>query len=199
MPRKINKVVMLLTLSDIFTWGPYTIIAALAGLYLANKFGENVIEYIGIGTSIYFITRAIFQIPLGIITDKIKKDKDEISFLLIGVILMGLTFTMYPLITKPLHYFLLQFLFGVGASLNVTNWRKLFALNLQSGQEGLSYAFYETSISIATTLLSLLIGYVAGLGDIYFDTVMYLSGAVMTLAGLWVTLIYTIEKRNSAK
>jgi MFS family permease len=199
MSRKINKVILLLTLSDIFTWGPYTIIAALAGLYLANKLGENVIQYIGIGTSIYFITRAAVQIPLGTLTDKIKKDKDEISFLLIGVILMGLTFALYPLISKPYHYFFLQFLFGFGASLNVTNWRKLFALNIEKGKEGFNYAFYETSISIATTLLSVLVGYVASLGEIYFDTVMYLSGAVMTLAGLWVALIYTIEKRKSRK
>ena len=74
--------------------------------------------------------------PIGKITDKIKSDSDEILFLLIGAILMGLPFIVYPFISIPVHYYILQFVFGLGVSFNLTNWRKLFALNVDKNREG---------------------------------------------------------------
>lgn len=112
---------------------------------------------------------------------------------------MGLSFMLYPLITQPQHYYLLQVLFGIGAALNVTNWRKLFALNIDKGKEGLEYGIYDTAISISVTLFSILIGYIANLGDKYFDTTMSVSGLIIMLSGIWVSLIYTAQKRKSRK
>ncbi|MFA6754866.1 MAG: hypothetical protein WCR68_03510, partial [Candidatus Dojkabacteria bacterium] len=106
---RLNKVTLLLTLSDIFTWGSFVVISALSGIYLAGKLGQDTVEFVGIGTGIYFITRAVFQIPIGILTDRLNKDKDEIIILAIGSILAGTPYLFYPHITEPWHYFLLQF------------------------------------------------------------------------------------------
>lgn len=195
--QKINKVVILLTLSDVFAWGPFLIITAISAVYLASKLGENVVEIVGIGTSIYFVTRALFQVPIGLLTDKLKSDKDEIFILILGVLLMGLPYIFYPQISNPIHYYILQFIFGMGVSLNVTNWRKLFATNVDSGREGIQYATYETIMSIATAILSTLIGLVASLGEIYFDIVIVSAGIVMMLGSIWIILIYKVEKRKT--
>jgi len=85
----------------------------------------------------------------------------------------------------------------MGVSLNVTNWRKLFATNVDSGREGIQYATYETIISIATAILSTLIGVVASLGEIYFDIVIVSAGIVMMLGSIWIILIYKVEKRKT--
>lgn len=195
--KNFNKVVILLTLADVFSWGPYFIISALAGIYLAGKLGENAIEFIGIGTAIYYLTRAITQIPIGSITDKIKKDKDDIFFLIAGIILMGIPYLLYPLISQPMHYYILQFVFGLGVSLNLSTWRKLFAMNIDSGREGRQYGFYETIISLATVIFSTIIGLVANLGDIYFDIVMICAGIFMMAGSIWVILIFTAHKRKT--
>lgn len=195
--QKINKVVILLTLSDVFAWGPFLIITAISAVYLATKLGENIVEIVGIGTSIYFVTRALFQIPIGLLTDKLKSDKDEIFILILGVLLMGLPYIFYPQISNPIHYYILQLVFGMGVSLNVTNWRKLFATNVDSGREGIQYATYETIMSIATAILSTLIGIIASLGEIYFDIVIVSAGIVMMLGSIWILLIYKVEKRKT--
>jgi MFS family permease len=111
--KKFNKVILLLTFSDVFVWGSYTIISVLAGIYLSEKFGVETIKFLGIGTSIYLFTRSIFQIPIGLINDKYKNDKDEIILLIIGIFLMGTPFLFYPVISQPYQYFLLQFIFGI--------------------------------------------------------------------------------------
>ena len=195
--KDFNKVVVLLTLTDVFTWGPYFVISTLAGIYLANKLGVNAIKFIGIGTAIYYFTRAITQIPIGAITDKIKKDKDDILFLIAGVILMGVPYILYPQITQPIHYYILQFIFGLGVSLDLATWRKLFAMNIDSGREGRQYGFYETIISLSTVILSTVIGLIANLGNIYFDIVMVCSGVLMMAGSIWATLIFKAEKRKT--
>ncbi len=195
--KKLNKVILCLTLSDSFTWGPLVIISNLAGLYLAENLGQDIVSFIGIGTGIYFFTRAAFQMPIGYITDKLKDDKDEIILLTFGIVLMGLPYLFYPSITKPFHYFILQFVLGLGVSMNLPSWRKLFALNLKQGNEGFQYGFYETILSISTAIFSASIGYIANFGDIYFDLTMRVVGILMMLAGIWSLLIFSVKDRKS--
>jgi MFS family permease len=195
---KLNKVILYLTFSDVFTWGPYMIITTLSGIYLANKLGENVIEFIGLGVSIYFITRAILQLPIGILTDRIKRDRDEIILLMLGTFLMGLPFIFYPMIKTPAEFFILQFIFGIGTALNLVNWRKLFAKNLDHNREGFEYAMYEMIMSFATAGLTALAGAVANIGDAYFDFVMIASGVLMMLASFWGIAIYFTKHRKSS-
>ncbi len=194
---KINKVTLLLTLSDIFTWGSFVVISALSGIYLAGKLGQDTVEFVGIGTGIYFITRGVFQIPVGILTDRLNKDKDEIAILAIGSILAGTPYLFYPHITEPWQYFLLQFIFGFGISLNVVNWRKMFALNVREGMEGKEYAFYDAVLSVSTAAVSVIFGIVANIGEKYFDMIMTLSGISMMLASVWILLIAKVQNRRS--
>jgi MFS family permease len=195
--KNLNKVILYLTLSDSFVWGPFIIIANLTSLYLSTKLGTDTASFVGIGTGIYFLTRALFQMPIGLLTDKIENDKDEIILLFLGIVLMGVPFLFYPMITEPFQYYILQFIFGIGVSFNLPNWRKLFALNLDQGKEGFQYGFYETIISISTAIFSVLIGFVANLGDTYFDWAMRGVAILMMLAGLWALLILKVKDRKS--
>ena len=195
--RKFNKVVIFLSLSDVFSWGSFTVISILSGIYLSHKLGVDTIKLIGIGTAIYFFTRAAFQIPIGLFTDKYKKDRDEILILFVGVLLMGVPYLFYPYIQQPSHYFILQFIFGLGVSLNVTNWRKLFALNIDGGKEGIQYGIYELIMSVCSGFLSILAGSIANLGSLYFDTVMSLAGVFIMSGSIWIILIYKYEGRKS--
>ena len=194
---KMSRVTQLLTLSDVFTWGAFVVISALSGIYLSDKIGADTIQFVGIGTAIYFVTRGIFQIPIGNLTDKLDNDNDEILMLAIGVILMGFPYLLYPLITKPWHYFVLQFVFGLGVSMNVVNWRKLFALNIREGMEGKEYATYDFILSVSTAVISLILGIVANISDAYFDIVMIASGATIMLASIWILSIKKVSNRKS--
>ena len=197
--KKFNKVVIFLSLSDVFSWGTFTVISILSGIYLSHKLGVDTLKLIGIGTAIYFFTRAAFQIPIGLFTDKYKKDKDEILILFVGVLLMGVPYLFYPYIQQPSHYFILQFIFGLGVSLNVTNWRKLFALNIDGGREGIQYGIYELIMSVCSGILSILAGSIANLGPLYFDTVISLAGVLIMSGSIWIILIYKYDETKTRR
>ncbi len=177
----------------------YLIINSFVGIYLANKLDGSALEFIGIGTAFYYLTKGGLQIPIGLVTDKIKTDKDEILFLLLGNILMGLPYFFYPLIRGPISYYVLQVFMGIGAALNLVSWRKLFAKNLDRGKEGFDYAVYDTIMSLAMTIISVVAGYVANINQSYFDLVMISIGLFMVSSGFWVISIYLDKKRKSAK
>ncbi len=194
---KINKVIAFLTLSDIFTWGLYLVITSLAGLYLATKLDENAVEIVGVGVAIYNLAKGGFQIPVGIITDRIKKDRDDILFLTAGNLFMGAPFLFYPLISSPLLFFVLQFFIGLGSAMNLVNWRKLFAKNLDSGKEGLEYGAYDTVMSLSIVIFSLAAGLIANISEKYFDLVMVGMGTLMISSGFWSMSLFFVKTRKS--
>jgi MFS family permease len=195
--KNFNRTVLYLTLADVFTWAPLFIVSALAGIYLSDKLGRDAIEFVGIGTGISYITRAIFQLPVGKLTDRLKTDRDEIYILALGAVLVGLSYVLYPVITEAWHYYVLQFLFGLGISLDVVNWRKLFAINVTKGLEGEEYAVYDTIVSTATAVLAVIFGVIANLGDRYFEIVIVGAGIIMMLAAVWILMIRKVESRQS--
>ncbi len=110
---------------------------------------------------------------------------------------MGIPFLFYPDLSKPYQYYILQFIFGLGVALNVTNWRKLFALNIDGGREGIQYGIYEMILSLSIAVLSIVGGMIANMGSIYFDSVMSFAAVFMMLGNIWIILIYKYDDRKS--
>jgi len=192
----INRVIMFLTLSDIFTWGMYFVVNSIVGIYLAKKLDGNAVTYIGIGMGAYYLAKGVLQIPIGILTDKIIGDNDDIIVLLTGNILMGIPYFFYPTLNSPFLFYFLQFMMGVGAAMNLVTWRKLFAKNLDRGKEGFDYAIYDTIMSVIMIGMSLVVGYIANINQYYFDLVMYATGIIFLLSTIWIISIYFDTARN---
>jgi MFS family permease len=193
----INRVIWLLTFTDVFSWGIYFGILPLVGIYLSKTLGANAVEMIGIGTGIYYLSRMLSQIPVGIISDRIKKDRDDILLLCIGCALLGLPFLFFPSIQHQSTYFVLQFILGIGTSFNLVNWRKLFAQNLDVGREGYSYAIYDTILSGLTGLFGVAIGLIANTSQFYFDLVMTMGGLIIISSAFWASLIFLVRNRRT--
>lgn len=190
---KLNKVILFLTLSDVFTWGALTVINSFIAIYLANKLGANVLEFIGIGVACLNFFRGFLQIPFGYFLDKTKGQTDEEAFLFLGCFFMGLPFLLYPSIESPYFYYFLQALLGIGAAMNLVSWRKLFATNLSKGKEGLEYGIYETIMSSAMVVFSVVAGFVANISQDFFDLVIVTMGTLMIASGIWSVVIYRIN------
>jgi len=192
-----NKVIALLTLSDVFSWGIYLSITSLVGLYLEKKLGFSAVETVGVGVGIYYLVRAIAQIPIGLVTDNIKRDRDDLLFLTAGNLLMGLPFLFYPVIQSSIVFYLLQAIFGLGTAMNLVTWRKLFARNLDKNREGVSYALYDTIISGAIAAFSVGVGLVANISQEYFDGVMLFFGIVIMASSILPALIFDVRERKT--
>lgn len=196
-PFKLNKAIWFLTASDIFTWGLYIPLNALVGLYLAKALNADTIEIVGIGVALYYITRSLTQIPIGMVVDKIKRDRDDILVLILGNALMGIPFLFFPMIEDQSTFFILQIVAGLGASMNLVTWRKLFAKNLDHNKEGTAYAVYDTIISVCIAVFSFIMGLIASINQSYFDFVMISVGLLIISSAVWPILLFYNKDRKS--
>ncbi len=194
---KVNQIILYLTASDIFTWGVFAAINGFVGLYLAEKLEIDVVQILGVGIGIYSLAQGIVQIPVGTLIDKNKSDKDDIIILFIGDILMGMPFLFFPFIESEYIYYILQFVIGIGAGMNVVSWRKLFAKNLDKDKEGLEYGTYETIMSFSIAFLSFLAGVIANINESFFDLVMISIGILIMSGGFWSIKIYRAKSRKT--
>lgn len=188
--KKINKVIITLTLSDVLVWGTYLVAYPLQGIYLSFQHGEKSIQYIAIGLSIYYLMRALLQIPIGYMVDKTKQDFDEIWALGVGCVLIGLSFVVFPFTSTALEYYLLMALAGIGASFNLIGWRKLFAKNLDKDREGREYALYETIMSLCTAAFGLISGEFSSISNEVFRWFFLVIGAIIIIGGIIIS--YTL-------
>lgn len=188
---------MLLTLSDMFTWGIFMVLNAIVGIYLAEKLGVNSVKTVGIGAAIMTTARGLLQLPIGELMDKWKHDVDEILILSIGNIMMGITYVFYPAINSANFFFVLQLVFGMGAAFNLIAWRKLFAQNLDRHDEGLEYGAYGLVMGVASGIFGILAGTVANLSQEHFDAVIVGIGFVMMASSIFALLIFNVKHRRS--
>lgn len=194
----VNKVIYLLTLCDIFVWGTILVATPLLALYLSPKFGVQTVAYIGIGTACYYLARGLFQLPIGALTDRIKRDNDEIIILGLGCVLMSAPFLLAPLITAPWHYLVLQAVGGLGASMDLNTWRKLFSKNLDPSHAGFGYGFYETIMSLSTAGIGVLSGYLSGINTTIFEYVIFCTGLMVIFGGLVASALFLVKRKTAA-
>jgi MFS family permease len=183
-------------MSDVFTWGVSYIVVILLALYLAQRLEADVTQVVSIGTGIAFFARALVQIPLGMLGDRIKSSQDEAVMLMLGNLLMGLPIIIFTQITSVWQFYVLQVIYGAGCGLNLVDWRKLFAKNLTDGQEGLEYAVYDTLISFSIGILTILGGTIASISESYFNYVIGGVGVAVISSNFWVAMIYLKQKKK---
>ena len=194
---RLNKIIVLLTLTDVFTWGTHMIIIAITGIYLSQRIEQNVVQIVGIGTAIYTASRGILQLPIGRLLDKWKFDNDEIIFLSIGNILMGSSYLFYPFISSADLYYALQFIFAIGAAMNLIAWKKLFAQNIDKHNEGVEYGEYGFVMGITSAVFGIFAGTIANLGIDYFNMVIVGLGVITMLGSVFSLSIFKVKKRKS--
>jgi len=185
-------------LSDLFTWGLYGVLSILTGLYLTEKLPGNVIEIVGFGIFLYFITRAVVNIPAGKLVDALPGNQDEAHMLFFGSLLMGAPFLFYPLIDGPLLYYLLQIVFGAGAALHIVSSKKLIAIHLDKNREGEEFSVYDSSYSIFIAITGLVGGMIASVSTAFFSLVFFGFGLMIISSGAWALLylrMYYPERR----
>jgi MFS family permease len=168
----------------------------LLGLFLNNKFPDRIVEIIAIGLAIYYISRAAVQIPSGYLVDHIRRDNDEIIIGTVGTLIMALPFFLFAMISEPWHYYVLQALLGIGSSMNLNAWRKLFNRNLDKNNEGIEYGIYETILSSASALIAIIGGTISQVGAQYFEGFIYTVGILIVIGGVVIAMVYLDGERK---
>ena len=145
-----NKILRLLTVSDLFILGSFGLIQPIFAIFLTKQIGGATISAIGLAITIQLFTKAMFQILVARWADCEKGNCRELHTLVAGSVLISAVPLLYALATTMWFIYLAQFLYGLGTALTYPSWRVMFTRYTNQEKAGYEWSVYDTVISLGT-------------------------------------------------
>ena len=182
-----NKVIWLLTISDILILSAFGLIAPIFAIFMNSGITGGSIVAAGLASAVFLLVKSAVQLPLSIYIDK---KRSKLLFLLIGTFLIVIVPIFYALSKSVSLIYIGQGVYGLGAAMAYPAWYSLFTMHLDKKHRGLEYSVWSTGVGLGTALTAWLGAELAE--KIGFANLFYVVAGVSFL-GL-VTLFFLSKK-----
>jgi MFS family permease len=156
-----NLITRILVLSDFFLFFSVGLLSPIFAVFILDRIKGSGLEIIGIATAIYWISRVVAVIPLSHLMDKIKGEKDEYIFMLIGTFFISSTPLVYIFATEAWHIYLVQAVNGIAFSMIIPAWRVIFTKNINNDHVSYEWSLDDVGVGIATAISAALGAFIA--------------------------------------
>jgi len=175
MPALLNKIIKSLIISDFFLnlgWGLVSPIFALFILEnITSQDSLKAAEVAGLSALFYWITKSLFQIPVGYLLDKKVGEKDDFWFMVIGTFITAIVPIGYIFSTQPSHIYFWQVIHAFGMAMALPSWLAIFTRHIDKNKEGFEWGVETTSIGLGAGIAGGLGGVLVsffGFGSVFF-------------------------------
>jgi len=159
--KKMNPVVRFLTISDILIMGGFALIGPIFAVFITDQIAGASIEVVGIAEGIFLTVRSLMQIPFGRLIDKIKGEKDDFWFMVVGSLLLALIPIFYIFCDTPAKLYAVQFLYGFVSAATLPTWLAIFTRHIDKDREGYEWGIYQTAAGLSAAACASLGGFLA--------------------------------------
>lgn len=184
---KINIVIKILILSDFVIWSASNLIAPVFAIYLTENINGGSIEVVGLAAMIYLIFKSIFEVPVGMWIDRTKSEKDDLYSALLGTILTGMVYALFPVITEVWQVYVLQAILGVSAALAFPGWYSIFTRHIDKKKEAFEWSLYDVMLGLGMAFTAAIGAFMAN--RFGFNTVFYIISIATILGAFCLFLI----------
>lgn len=159
--KEINPIIRILTVSDIMVIGGYGFISPIFAIFITDTIKGGNLEVVGIASGFYVAAHSLFQIPLAILVDKIKGEKDDFWFLFAGSMLFSIVPLFYLFISTPIQLYLVQIFYGLATAATLPTWLAIFTRHIDKGREGVEWGVYKTLTDLTAAATAFIGGFIA--------------------------------------
>jgi MFS family permease len=185
-----NKILKLLIISDIFVFSGFGLISPILAIFIKENLIGGTIFAAGLASTIFLITHSVLQILFAYVFNP----KDRLWMLITGTAVISIVPFGYIFSTNIWHIYIIQFIYGVGASFAYPSWSSLFTSNLEKGERGFQWSIYSSSVGIGAAITAVAGALLAE--KIGFEIVFILTG-LLSIIGLF--LLYGLQKKEIKK
>lgn len=186
--KKINPVIKILTISDIMMMGAVALLSPVFAVFVTDTIEGGSVETVGIAMAIYAVTKSVFQLPIAWLIDKVKGEKDDFWFMLVGSVLGSLIPILYIFIDTASELYWVQFAYGLIIAATYPTWLAIFTRHIDSEREGTEWALYQTMVDFSTAVFAFLGGFLAlhfGFNNLFLLTAICNFIGAIFLAGVY--------------
>lgn len=181
----INRVTKFLILSDLlilFGWG---MIDPIFAIFLIQRVEGATLISIGFLATIYWIIKALLQIPISLVLDKTDGEIDDFYAIIFGLMVIGVSAFSLMLVTEMWQVYLVQFIKAIGFSLYVPAWSAVFSRHLDRGHATFDWAVQNSTVGLGIGLAGAIGGSIA---SIFGFKVLFLFIGLLALGSAAVLL-----------
>ncbi|MFH1510035.1 MAG: MFS transporter [Candidatus Nealsonbacteria bacterium] len=150
--KSINKIIKILTLSDVLLLTGFGFIAPIFAIFINERItlGDpaEAAKVAGFAMAIYWGVKSLLQIPIGNYLDKNHGERDDIIFVILGNLIAALAVFAYIFSSLPWHIYLIQVFYSIGMAMNIPAWTAIFTRHIDKGKEAFEWASRSTAIGI---------------------------------------------------
>ncbi len=182
-----NKTLWLLLFSDIFILTGFGLIQPILAIFINDKIVGGSILTAGIAGAIFFIVKALVQLPFAKYVDS---HRNKRKWLLIGTALIIAVPILYILARNIIVIYIAQAIYGISSGIAAPPWLSLWSTNLDKHHEGFEWSLYSSTLGIGTGVAAFIGALMAEyMGFVYT----FIFVGFMTLLG-FIVLIYIQEE-----
>ena len=182
---RVNIVIRLLIVSDFLIWAANQLFAPIFAIFITEQIHGGSVEVVGISAAIYFVAKAVFEIPVGMYIDRTKAEKDDLYSAIIGTLGTALVVLWFTQITEVWQLYTTQVLMGLMAAVAFPGWYSIFTRHVDENKAAFEWSLYDVLLGLGMAAAAVIGGLVV---EKYgFDIVFYISaissgiGAVLLL------------------
>ncbi|MFH1582304.1 MAG: MFS transporter [bacterium] len=189
--KSINKIIKVLTLSDVLLLTGFGFIAPIFAIFINERItlGDpaEAAKVAGFAMAIYWGVKSLLQIPIGNYLDKNHGERDDIIFVILGNIIAALSVFAYIFSSLPWHIYLIQAFYSIGMAMNIPAWTAIFTRHIDKGKEAFEWAARSTAIGLGAGISGALGGlFVSKFG---FGPLFIVMGIFILLSSLLLFII----------
>ncbi|KKP93126.1 MAG: hypothetical protein UR98_C0009G0004 [Parcubacteria group bacterium GW2011_GWA1_36_12] len=203
MGKLINKITKILITSDFFLNLGWGLLSPIFAIFILERItgGDSLkaAEIAGFAALFYWITKSLFEIPIGWFLDKKYGERDDFWFMVIGTLITALVPIGYLFSSAAWHIYLFQIVHAVGMAMALPSWLAIFTRHIDKGKEAFNWSMETTSIGMGAGIAGGLGGLIAAAFGfkILFIFVSLLSSFSALLLLLVKNEVYPRSKESS--
>ncbi len=148
-----NHVVQVLILSEVVVTGAFGLLAPIFAIFVTDTIPDANIQTAGVAITVYLLTRSLGQIPIGIMIDRLKGERDDLVAMVTGTLFAGLIPLGYIFVDSTGDLYFVQFLYGIASAIIFPAWTAVFTRHIDEKHEGAEWGAYRsfTDLGMAIT------------------------------------------------
>ena len=190
---KVNHVIRTLVVSDFFINSGFSIFAPVFAIFVTNQI-QGSLEVICFAAAIFQVFKVGFQIPVSRILDRNHGERDDFYSMIFGSAIVGIIPFLYLFAKTPIHIYIIQALYGIGAAFSIPPWYAIFSRHLDKLKENVEWSMDSVAIGISGAIAAALGGFLAQ--KFGFQAVFIIGGIIALFGAVQQIRIFDdIKKR----
>lgn len=182
---KLNRIVKFFVLSDLFLLSGWGLIDPIFSVFIIQRIVGATLVTIGIAAAIYWILRAILQVPIAKFIDRTPGERDDFYVLMIGLVIAGFSSLSFALVHTATELYVVQAIRALAFACYGAAWPSIFSRHLDKDKVSLDWTADGVAAGIGSGVAGLLGGLV---GQYLGYNAVFIMGAVLSLFAAFVLI-----------